>query len=521
MADIKVLYVEDAKSSGGSLRQALKENNAGISAVFLGGAFDCLDEIAEEGADAVVACIELGDLPGYELASLIKSCEATQYMPVILWGMAGSKVDPYWHNASLCDAYYSDAQTRDAKGIRDIVESIQGLVEESRKKGFEKEKSRGLVVTRPEYSSSKAVDSARKLIEELLLEKAASALARRMSSKIDDRQEMLDIFFAGAQKSVEADLIGLLVLSHNPNNTASWGAFQSRDGSKLTTTHLTRMVERLTLQLELKKEPQIESRGQFSVSATPKDAKDSKDSKEKESAKDKELGSIQVVPIAENGQTMGAVVVASKERNAFSDQALAYGEFLGRELRPTVRLILAQEAISDLISREAYRASIDSLTGLYNLEFLVGFLQQQLLFSFRQRLPVAVAIVDIDGFSKVNGDFGYEFGDGALMTIANRLLNITRSSDLIARYGGDQFAVVLPNTDVVGARVLAEKVRTEVENIDFAADNVQGGKTPKMTVSVGCASFNMEDLNPETILRDAKVALRRAKDDGRNRIASL
>lgn len=516
MADIKVLYVEDAKSSGGSLRQALKENSAGISAVFLGGAFDCLDEIAEEGADVVVACIELGDLPGYELSSLIKSCEATQHMPVILWGMAGSKVDPYWHNASLCDAYYSDAQTRDAKGIKDIVESIQGLVEESRKKGFEKEKSKGLVVTRPDYSSSKSVDSARKLIEELLLEKAAAALARRMSSKIDDRQEMLDIFFAGAQKSVEADLVGLLVLSNNPNNTASWGAFQSREGSKLTTAHLNRMVEKLTLQLELKKEPQIESRGQFG--ATSKDIKDARD---KEVAKDKELGSIQVVPIAENGQTMGAVVVASKERNAFSDQALAYGEFLGRELRPTVRLILAQEAISDLISREAYRASIDSLTGLYNLEFLVGFLQQQLLFSFRQRLPVAVAIVDIDGFSKVNGDFGYEFGDGALMTIANRLLNITRSSDLIARYGGDQFAVVLPNTDVVGARVLAEKVRTEVENIDFAADNVQGGKSPKMTVSVGCASFNMEDLNPETILRDAKVALRRAKDDGRNRIASL
>lgn len=518
MPDIKVLYVEDAKSSGGALRQALKENKAGISAVFLGGAFDCLDEIAENGADAVVACIELGDLPGYELSCLIKSSELTRNMPVILWGMTGSKVDPYWQSASLCDAYYSDAQTKDAKGIKNIVESIQGLVEESRKKGFDKDKSRGLVVTRPDYSSSKAVDSGKKLIEELLLEKSSASLAAQMSSRIDDRQEMLDIFFAEAKKSIEADLLGLLVLSNSPNSS-NWGAFESREGSKLTNVHLKRMVEKLTLQLELKKEPEIESRGEFTVL---KEAGIEKESgKEKESAKDKELGSIQVVPIAENGHTMGALVVASKDRNAFSDQALAFGEFLGRQLRSTVRLILAQEAINDLISREAYRASIDSLTGLYNLEFLVGFLQQQLLFSFRQRLPVAVAIVDIDGFSKVNADYGFEFGDGALMTIANRLLNITRSSDLIARYGGDQFAVVLPNTDVVGARVLAEKVRTEVENTDFAADNVQGGKSPRMTVSVGCASFNMEDLNPETILRDAKVALRRAKDDGRNRIASL
>jgi diguanylate cyclase (GGDEF)-like protein len=84
---------------------------------------------------------------------------------------------------------------------------------------------------------------------------------------------------------------------------------------------------------------------------------------------------------------------------------------------------------------------------------------------------------------------------------------------LIARYGGDEFAVVLPNTDVAGARILAEKVRTEVEQLGF----VKGGrKGPHVTVSVGCSHFNMEDLNPETILRDAKLALQKAKEAGRN-----
>ncbi|MBS1994380.1 MAG: GGDEF domain-containing protein [Cyanobacteria bacterium SZAS LIN-3] len=169
-------------------------------------------------------------------------------------------------------------------------------------------------------------------------------------------------------------------------------------------------------------------------------------------------------------------------------------------------------------SRETYRAAIDSLTGLYNLEFLVGFLQQQLLFSFRQRLPVGMVIVDIDNFAAINQMYGYEFGDSVLTTMANRLLNVTRSSDLLARYGGDQFAVVLPNTDVAGAKVLAEKVRGEIEVLDFSHENDRRG--PKITVSVGCACFNMEDLNPETILRDAKVALRSAKEAGRNRIAT-
>ena len=191
---------------------------------------------------------------------------------------------------------------------------------------------------------------------------------------------------------------------------------------------------------------------------------------------------------------------------------------LTQELKPVVQLLLAKQEIEVLHSRETYRAAIDSLTGLYNLEFLVGFLQQQLLFSYRQRLPVGMVIVDIDNFALINQNHGYEFGDSVLTTVANRLLNVTRSSDLLARYGGDQFAVVLPNTDVAGAKVLAEKVRGEIEVIDFSHENDRRG--PKITVSVGCACFNMEDLNPETILRDAKVALRSAKEAGRNRIAT-
>jgi len=125
-----------------------------------------------------------------------------------------------------------------------------------------------------------------------------------------------------------------------------------------------------------------------------------------------------------------------------------------------------------------------------------------------------MAIIDIDNFAELNDEFGYEVGDVVISTIANRLLNITRSSDLIARYGGDEFAVVLPNTEIAGVKVLAEKVRVEVEQLGFGKGS--GRKGPHVTVSVGCAHFNMEDLNPETILRDAKLALQKAKEAGRN-----
>lgn len=129
-----------------------------------------------------------------------------------------------------------------------------------------------------------------------------------------------------------------------------------------------------------------------------------------------------------------------------------------------------------------------------------------------------MAIIDIDNFASINEEFGSEVGDVVLTTVANRLLNITRSSDLIARYGGDEFAVVLPNTDVAGAKILGEKVRSEIERLSFTKG--QGARGPKVTVSVGCSFFNMEDMNPETILRDAKLALQQAKEGGRNQVAA-
>ncbi|HMW92972.1 MAG TPA: diguanylate cyclase [Candidatus Obscuribacter sp.] len=485
MSDIKVLYVEDAKSSGGALRQALKD--AHMNAVYLGGGFDALDELADSGADAVVACLDLVDLPGYQLSALIKSSSVACRLPVILFGVTGSKVDPLWIKASQADAYFTDKEVTDAKAV---VAKLKELVEDSRKQGFDRQKSQALLACRSNFSSSKVVESANLLLDELVLSRSASALAARLGLS-ENRKDLLDSFFNGIFAFVEADLVGLVMAA----SATPWAAFHC---DKVVSGSYKKLTERLSTELELKSELQIELRGEL-TEGTGKD-----------------MGSVQIVPVSYKGRALGALVVASKDRNAFSDQSLAFGEMLGQALPTAFELLLARETISDMQTREAYRASIDSLTGLYNLEFLVGFLQQQLLFSFRQRLPVAVVIVDIDAFSKVNQEHGFEFGDGALMTIANRLLNITRSSDLIARYGGDQFAVVLPNTDVAGARVLAEKVRSDVESLDFS----NGSKGHRITVSVGCASFNMEDLNPETILRDAKLALRKAKDEGRNRISA-
>lgn len=487
-ADIKVLYVEDAKSSGGPLRQTLKD--ADMDVTFVGGGFDALDELRENGADIVVACVDLNDLSGYQLAALIKSSEATQKMPVVLFAAHGAKVDDFWVKASLADVFYGES---DLSQSDLIVDRVKNLVSLAREKGYRADHGKAVVVSAHGFSSKDLVSSCSHLLDDLLLERSVGRLSQSLAQHSASKDDFLENFFLKVAEYFNSDLFGIVVAaSENP-----WATIKI--SSEVSSSSYKNLLGKLGEQLELKSDLKIEVRG------------------ESHDGPSREFKSVQILPIQEEGQGLGALIFASL-KDGFSESALAFMNILRQELRPVLELLLARQAVEDMRSREAYRASIDSLTGLYNLEFLVGFLQQQLLFSFRQRLPVALAIIDLDQFSEVNKELGYEFGDGALMMVANRLLHVTRSSDLIARYGGDQFAVVLPNTDVSGAKVLGEKVRSEIEMIDFAQES--GKKVPKITVSVGCASFNMEDLNPETILRDAKIALKKAKEQGRNRVSS-
>jgi diguanylate cyclase (GGDEF)-like protein len=501
-ADIKVLYVEDSRSSNAPLREALKDEGLIIS--FCGGGFDALDELSEGGADIVVASVSLGDLNGFQVSALIKSSENTEQLPVVLLEdklhAAQPEIVEFWSKPARCDLFVT---VDDLKQPADVAASIKALAEAARKEGWDRSRGTSVLVPTQGFSSNHLMDSYRSLLDDLLLERIVSRFARTLLTMVEPRKIFLDTFFDQVAKLFAADMIGIVVA----DLASPWGAVHfGRECGKST-------LDELTADLKVK----LGFDNTFALELRGHALKDDEKSKSI-----KKLTEVEVITVGAGKQGVGALVFGTSELDGFGDSARAFMTLLGQELKPVLQLLLAKQEIEVLHSREAYRAAIDSLTGLYNLEFLVGFLQQQLLFSFRQRLPVGMVIVDLDNFSNLNQDFGYELGDLVITTVANRLLNVTRSSDLLARYGGDQFAVVLPNTDEAGARVLAEKVRTEIANLDFSHDfkPADGREVPHVTVSVGCANFNMQDLNPETILRDAKVALRSAKDAGRNRIAS-
>lgn len=169
----------------------------------------------------------------------------------------------------------------------------------------------------------------------------------------------------------------------------------------------------------------------------------------------------------------------------------------------------------------ARQAMTDPLTNLPNR---TGFLEnclKEIKRGARNSRPLAVAMVDLDGFKAYNDTFGHLAGDELLKAVAGLLQIGRRVSDFVTRYGGDEFALLLPETDVGGAMVVAERLRYTIEKFPFVRPGVQvppAGLPPPLTISVGVAVFPEDGNNPTLLLGEADHRLYEAKCAGKNKV---
>jgi len=173
--------------------------------------------------------------------------------------------------------------------------------------------------------------------------------------------------------------------------------------------------------------------------------------------------------------------------------------------------------------------AIDPLTGLYSRRYILNRLKEEFHRAMRYELPLSFLIVDVDGFARINDNFGFQAGDYVLLKMANIILTHTRLSDIVARFEGANFLIILPETDAQGGYFEAERLRIALGQTNYMEDfllEIQTfGKARKrvelddLTVSIGISTYPAENeiATEKDLMRIARAALDRAKLAGRNK----
>ncbi len=247
-------------------------------------------------------------------------------------------------------------------------------------------------------------------------------------------------------------------------------------------------------------------------------------------------GSIIAVPLQFAGETMGVLNVSHPIAEFFEpwqQQMLSlYCKILGQmlhshrlmtclEQQVKQRTVALQDALEDSEAmQERYRhlSTVDGLTGLFNRRYFFPEAESQLSRAIRYEQPFSLLLVDIDYFKQINDRWGHQVGDDVLKAIAAELKRVTRLGDVVARLGGEEFIVVLPNTDIQGADQIAQRIQQQVGQLTLEGEGPEG-----VTSCIGMSALNDRAVNNlevsrcvDILYKEADMAMYECKRRGRN-----
>ena len=229
-----------------------------------------------------------------------------------------------------------------------------------------------------------------------------------------------------------------------------------------------------------------------------------------------DAASVIAVPLKQSGRIVGVLNLYDKA---------GAREFTPHDL-DTILAFSTQAGVAIdnvLLHQEAQRLSLtDPLTGLWNYRYLTIGLGHEIERATRFSRPLAALMLDLDRFKSINDKYGHQVGDAVLIELAGRMRAEVREVDTVSRYGGEEFVIVLPETDAIGAARLAARLGTGIRSAPFCLDLGANGhavdphKGLVVTASIGVAVFPEHGMTPSRLLRSADDALYAAKDAGRD-----
>jgi diguanylate cyclase (GGDEF)-like protein len=222
--------------------------------------------------------------------------------------------------------------------------------------------------------------------------------------------------------------------------------------------------------------------------------------------------SFAAVPMFAGTETVGVLTATDKRDGSAFD---AHDAAALRTFSVSASLALVAARSDTEVHRLSFAATLDSLTGLFNRPYLDARLHQEVERARRGSSSLTVLLADIDDFKTINDTYGHQAGDAVLRMVGTVLRSTVRVFDVCARYGGDEFAILMPTSDRSTAAACAERIRHHVSEAHEGAD--EHVNLPPLTMSIGVAVIESGDA-PADIIRRADQCLYRAKGEGKNRV---
>lgn len=473
---LQVLLVDDNPIQLSLLRHLFQRH--GHMTIEARNGAEALIVLATEFPDVVVSDCVMPLLDGYQFCRLLKDDRATRHLPVLLLTAQGTGLARFW--AKTCGADRFLVKGRDLDHVVEVAESL----------ARQSPRQRAAHAVPRLAQENFGVDAIQRrlaqALEQRLVETALRDSIARLYTSDHDTPRLIQGFIEIMQELV---LPGAMIVAYlGEEGLHCHGVHGSSSGHE----------DRLSL------ESAVAEQGLFQTPATCHWHHTADDDERRRGLRDPVLKFFSAT--TPGYPAVGAMAFITERRSSEEFERLfeIAAEELGRLL-----------SLEDSRLRLYHQAIRDPLTGLYNRRQILDMLNMELDQCGRFGHGLSIMLMDLDHFKAVNDRFGHATGDQVLSVMAQRMAFGLRKVDQLGRIGGEEFLAYCPQTDLEGARALADRLREQVmqDPIPSLPPN------DRMTLSIGIAHWDGPEDSPERLLSRADVALYRAKAEGRNRVS--
>ena len=480
----KILLIEDSQLQLKSIELTLSK--LGHEILTATNAIDGIEIAYQTFPDLIISDIIMPEINGYQLCRLLKNDDLLKRIPIILLTQLNEKLDNFWGLKAGADSFVTKSENSEKflEHVGNFLENTAAFSQEERQKFIEEKK----------LENKNIQTRINNLLDQSLIESTIINEFRNLSE------------FIYATKILSKEIFSLIFSLIDFNVAAIF--FNERDDKKKKTLNLS--VQGIVLDEKVLREIKED----FFSTAFREDyfhEENIYDYEIIENSNGKEvpiedlntLNSKIVIPINYANKVIGGIALYHKKSSRFDSSRVL--EIILQELNVLMR-------IKWLYSETKYLAITDGLTGLYNRRYFQQTLDREFARSKRYKNQLSLALFDIDHFKNVNDTYGHQFGDKVIAEISKIIRNSLRKTDYVARYGGEEIVLILPETPINQTMIPIERIRTKIQDHCFT----HAGKSIQVTVSCGLAGIDFDVNTYEELILRTDKALYESKRNGRN-----